>query len=68
MAGDLHDTATTLTSSHNPSSSDARITFTATVSASDSPIGTVQFKDGTTDLGAAVTCATAGQRDLQRRC
>jgi hypothetical protein len=53
LQASLHDTATTLTSSPNPSSFGQRVSFTATVTAhaSATPTGTVSFKDGTTLLG-----------------
>jgi uncharacterized repeat protein (TIGR01451 family) len=51
-------TTTTVTSSLNPSVISQAVTFTATVTGS-SPTGTVQFKDGATNLGAPVTL-TAG--------
>jgi hypothetical protein len=47
---------TALTSSLNPSLSGQAVTFTATVVGA-SPTGTVQFKDGATNLGAPVTLA-----------
>jgi len=46
-------TATTLTSSPNPSSAGQTVTFTSVVSSSaGTPGGTVTFKQGTTTLGA----------------
>ncbi|HEX7925754.1 MAG TPA: Ig-like domain repeat protein, partial [Bradyrhizobium sp.] len=53
----LAPTTTSLVSSANPSTPGQSVTFTATVSGSGSPTGTVQFKDGATNLGAAVTLA-----------
>jgi len=52
----LTPTATTLTSSPNPSSFGQSVTFTATVKAlpgfdKGTPTGTVSFYDGTTDIG-----------------
>jgi hypothetical protein len=47
-------TTTSVVSSLNPSTSGQSVTFTATVTGS-SPTGTVQFKDGGSDLGSAVT-------------
>lgn len=47
-------TTTTLTSSLNPSLSGQAVRFTATVSGGSNPAGTVQFKDGAVNLGAAV--------------
>jgi hypothetical protein len=44
-------TATTLTSSLNPSAFGQAVTLTATVSPSSGPTGTVQFFDGATPLG-----------------
>jgi hypothetical protein len=51
-------TTTTLTSSSNPASSTAPVTLTATVvpaSGTTMPAGTVQFMDGTTNVGTPVT-------------
>lgn len=48
-------TATALTSSLDPSVFGQQVTFTATVSPSSGPTGTVQFFDGGNPLGAAVT-------------
>jgi len=45
------NTTTTLTSSSSPSNNGQTVTFTATVSPSTGPSGTVTFKDGTTTLG-----------------
>ena len=47
----LAGTATTVTSSQNPSTYGQSVTFTATVTGA-SPTGTVTFKDGSTTLGA----------------
>jgi hypothetical protein len=49
-------TTTSLISSLNPSLSGQAVTFTATVTGA-SPTGTVQFKDGASNLGSAVTLA-----------
>jgi Big-like domain-containing protein len=49
-------TTTTLTSSLNPSIVGQAVTFTATVTG-NAPTGTVQFKDGVTNLGSAVPLA-----------
>ena len=61
-------TATTLTSSPNPSSQGQQVTLTATVSAvapgSGTPNGTVTFKDGATVLGTAAVNGS-GQAVLQ---
>jgi hypothetical protein len=46
-------TTTALTSSLNPSTFGQPVTFTATVSSSSGPTGTVQFFDGATSLGTA---------------
>ena len=46
-------TATALTSSLDPSVFGQQVTFTATVSPSSGPTGTVQFFDGVTSLGTA---------------
>lgn len=55
-------TTTTVTSSLNPSLLGQSVTFTATVSsAGGTPTGTVQFKDGSTNLGTAVTLNGSGQ-------
>ncbi len=49
-------TATSVSSSVNPSSSGQTVTFTATVtSGTGTPTGTVQFKDNGTNLGAPAT-------------
>jgi hypothetical protein len=50
-------TTTTLSSNRNPAKSKQPITFTATVSPSNAT-GTVQFKDGSNNLGAAVTLSS----------
>jgi hypothetical protein len=44
-------TSTSLTSSQNPSQFGQLVTFTATVSGSGPPTGTVSFKDGGTVIG-----------------
>ncbi len=53
------NTTTTVSSSINPSGFGQSVTFTATVApiapATGTPTGTVQFKDGSTNLGSAVT-------------
>jgi hypothetical protein len=48
-------TTTTLTTSGTPSTYGDSVTFTATVSGGATPTGSVQFKDGATNLGSAVT-------------
>ncbi|MFL6235119.1 MAG: M14 family zinc carboxypeptidase [Thermoanaerobaculia bacterium] len=54
-------TATTLTSSPNPSTAGQSVTFTAAVtSASGVPVGTVTFKEGTATLASNVTVDGAG--------
>jgi hypothetical protein len=50
-------TSTALVSSLNPSTFGQNVTFTATVAGS-SPTGTMQFKDGGTNLGAAVALSS----------
>jgi beta-glucanase (GH16 family) len=54
--------ATATTSNNNPSAFGQAVTFTATVSAvppgSGTPTGTVQFKDGVTNLGSPVTLSS----------
>jgi 5-hydroxyisourate hydrolase-like protein (transthyretin family) len=55
----LTPTTTTLAASPNPSAIGQSVTLTATVTPNDVP-GSVQFKDGTTNLGTPVTVA-AGQ-------
>lgn len=53
-------TATVVSSSVNPSAFDQSVTFTSTVSSnSGAPSGTVQFKDGASNIGSPVTCAAA---------
>jgi hypothetical protein len=49
-------TSTSITSLLNPSASGQSVTFTATVTGA-SPTGLVQFKDGASNLGSAVTLA-----------
>jgi Bacterial Ig-like domain (group 3) len=49
-------TTTSLISSLNPSTLGQAVTFTATVTG-NTPTGTVQFKDGASNLGSAVTLA-----------
>ena len=51
-------TTTTVASSLNPSTGGQSVTFTATVAGS-SPTGTMQFKDGAANLGAAVALSGA---------
>lgn len=51
-------TTTSVVSSLNPSAPGQSVTFTATVSGGSSPTGTVQFKDGATNLGAPVALAS----------
>ena len=46
-------TTTTVTSAPNPSVYGQSVTFTATVTGSGTPTGTVTFKDGSTSLGTA---------------
>jgi hypothetical protein len=62
--GDRYDTTTALVSSLNPSFQGDSITFTATVTPTEgsslTPDGTIQFKDGVTNLGSPVTCADTG--------
>lgn len=54
-------TTTAVTSSANPSDLGQSVTFTATVtSGSGTPTGSVQFKDGGTNLGAAVSLNGSG--------
>lgn len=54
-------TTTAVTSSLNPSNLGQSVTFTATVTSSfGTPTGTVQFKDGGTNLGSAVTLNGSG--------
>jgi hypothetical protein len=55
-------TTTALVSSLNPSTSGQAVTFTATV-AGTNPTGTIQFRDGATNLGAPVALV-AGQAQL----
>jgi len=51
-------TTTGMASSANPSSAGQSVTFTATVSTTGTPTGTVTFKDGSATLCAAVGLAT----------
>jgi len=60
--GSLADTSTTVTSSINPSSVGQAVTLTAAVTGA-SPTGTVQFNDGTTNLGSPVA-VTGGMAQL----
>jgi alpha-tubulin suppressor-like RCC1 family protein len=50
---DKNASATTLSSTPNPSALDQPVTLTATVAGAGSPSGTVVFKDGTLTLGSA---------------
>src|SRR5260370_14501071 len=56
------DSSTSLSSSMNPSSFGQPVTFTAVVStsmpSSGTPTGTMQFKDGVTNLGSPVTLSS----------
>ena len=58
----LIPTTTALTSSVNPSLGGQSVTFTATVTTSGmgTPTGTVQFKDGGSNIGSAVTLDASG--------
>ncbi|HEY0320623.1 MAG TPA: Ig-like domain repeat protein, partial [Pyrinomonadaceae bacterium] len=59
-------TTTSLTSSVNPSNVGQNVTFTATVSSgAGTPTGTVQFKDGVTNLGAPVALNASGVATFQ---
>src|SRR5439155_2713283 len=62
--GDRFNTSTALLSNLNPSFQGDAVTFTATVTPTEgaglTPNGTIQFKDGASNLGSAVTCADAG--------
>jgi uncharacterized repeat protein (TIGR01451 family) len=56
-------TTTALTSSINPSDIGQNVTFTATITPplnASTPTGTVQFKDGASNLGSAVNCVAGG--------
>jgi hypothetical protein len=55
-------TTTSLIASPNPSAFGQSVTFTATVTGSGTPTGTVTFKDGTKSLGTATL--SAGQATL----
>ncbi len=60
-------TGTVLQSNQNPSAVGQSVTFTATVSGgggSGAPGGTVQFMDGATALGAAVTLTASGSNGV----
>ncbi|HEU5240115.1 MAG TPA: Calx-beta domain-containing protein, partial [Pyrinomonadaceae bacterium] len=58
-------TVTTVTSSVNPSNFGQSVTFTATVtSGAGTPTGTVQFKDGMTNLGGPVVLNVNGVATL----
>jgi CSLREA domain-containing protein len=52
--GGTSPTTTAVISSLNPSTFGQSVTFTATVSGGSNPTGTVQFEDGSANLGAAV--------------
>jgi hypothetical protein len=54
------DTTTTVTSSPNPSTSGQSVTFTATVTGSGVPAGTVTFAEGSTVLASNVTVDGTG--------
>jgi hypothetical protein len=59
------DTSTALSSSANPSNFGQSVTFTATVtSASGTPTGSVQFKDGGSNLGSAIPLNVGGVAQL----
>ena len=55
-------TITSVTSSASPSRTGAPVTFTATVASGGAPVsaGSVQFRDGTTALGAPVALTASG--------
>ena len=53
--GNDQPSSTTLTSSLNPSNSGQNVTFTATVTGSSTPTGTVTFRNGLNPLGAPVS-------------
>lgn len=57
-------TSTAVTSSINPSLPGESVLFTATVTAASgsSPSGTVQFRDGSTDLGSPQSLSSSGGR------
>ena len=59
-------TSTAVTTSGSPSTTGAPVTFTATVTAGGGPVdaGTVQFRDGTTALGAPVPVSASGVAGL----
>ena len=59
-------TSTAVTSSLNPSALGQAVTLTATVTSSGSPVtaGTVQFRDGSTPLGAPAPVAADGTATL----
>ncbi len=59
-------TVTVLTSSLNPSTVGAVVTFTATVTSGGAPVtgGSVDFSDGATPLGGAVPLDAAGQATM----
>jgi len=63
----LRPSTTAVSSSQNPSTSGQSVTFTATVTPTSgigTPSGTVQFKDGSANLGAAQTLNGSGQAGL----
>ncbi len=59
-------TSTTLVSDANPSASGQRVTFTATVTEGTTPVtsGSVQFRDGGTDLGSPVPVSADGTAQI----
>lgn len=61
-------TTTTVVSNHNPSFNGQAVTFTATVSVTPpgvgNPTGSVQFKDGASNLGSPVAVDGSGQAQL----
>jgi glucose/arabinose dehydrogenase len=59
------NTTTMVTSSANPSQFGQSVTFTAAVSSgAGTPVGTVQFKDGNTNLGTPVALSQGGVATL----
>jgi hypothetical protein len=58
VAGDPGETATTLTSSLNPSAYAQSVTFTATIGPSSGATGTVTFMDGGSALGSSTLNAS----------
>jgi hypothetical protein len=63
LGGLLAATSTALASNLNPSTVGQSVTFTATITGA-SPTGTVQFKDGATNLGAVVAVSGAATAQL----